>query len=34
MPLMVALGAAGDDVALCDNRDHFIGWTVSGYRFG
>ena len=34
LPLMVALGAGGDDPAVCDYRDHVIGWTVSGYRFG
>lgn len=34
LPLMVALGAGGDDAAVCDYRDHVIGWTVSGYRFG
>jgi len=34
LPLMVALGAGGDDVAVCDYRDHVLGWAVSGYRFG
>jgi len=34
LPLMVALGAGGDDAAMCDYRDHVIGWAVSGYRFG
>ncbi|MDB5709702.1 MAG: dioxygenase [Sphingomonas bacterium] len=34
MPLMVALGAGDDDAARCEYRDHVIGWTVSGYRFG
>jgi aromatic ring-opening dioxygenase catalytic subunit (LigB family) len=34
LPLMVALGAGGDDAALCDFSDHVIGWAVSGYRFG
>lgn len=34
LPLMVALGAGGDDVAVRDHRSHVLGWTVSGYRFG
>jgi aromatic ring-opening dioxygenase catalytic subunit (LigB family) len=34
LPLMVALGAGGDNVALCDYRDTVMGWVVSGYRFG
>ena len=34
LPLMVALGAGGDDVAVCDYRDHVLGWAVSGFRFG
>ncbi|AJP71823.1 DODA-type extradiol aromatic ring-opening family dioxygenase [Sphingomonas hengshuiensis] len=34
LPLMVALGAGGADPARCDYRDHVMGWTVSGYRFG
>jgi 4,5-DOPA dioxygenase extradiol len=34
LPLMVALGAGGDDAAVCDYQDHVIGWAVSGYRFG
>ncbi|QNA86913.1 dioxygenase [Sphingomonas sp. So64.6b] len=34
LPLMVALGAAGDDEAVRDYRDHVMGWAVSGYRFG
>ncbi|QNQ11617.1 DODA-type extradiol aromatic ring-opening family dioxygenase [Sphingomonas alpina] len=34
LPLMVALGAGGDDPGVCDYRDHVLGWTVSGYRFG
>ena len=34
LPLMVALGAGGDDAAICDYRDRVMGWTVSGYRFG
>jgi len=34
LPLMVALGAGGDDAAVCDYRDHVLGWAVSGYRFG
>lgn len=34
LPLMVALGAGGSDMAIRDFRDHVLGWTVSGYRFG
>ena len=34
IPLMVALGAGGDDPASCDFTGHVMGWTVSGYRFG
>lgn len=34
LPLMVALGAGGDDPAICDYRDRVLGWAVSGYRFG
>lgn len=34
LPLMVALGAGGDDVAICDHRSSVLGWSVSGYRFG
>jgi aromatic ring-opening dioxygenase catalytic subunit (LigB family) len=34
LPLMVALGAGGEDVATCDYRDVVIGWAVSAYRFG
>jgi aromatic ring-opening dioxygenase catalytic subunit (LigB family) len=34
LPLMVALGAGGDDAARHDHRSHVLGWTVSGYRFG
>lgn len=34
LPLMVALGAGGDDAAICDYRDTVMGWVVSGYRFG
>jgi len=34
LPLMVALGAGGDGPAVRDYRDHVLGWTVSGYRFG
>ena len=34
LPLMVALGAGGDDAAARDFRDTVMGWTVSGYRFG
>lgn len=34
LPLMVALGAGGDDAATNDFTDRVFGWTVSGYRFG
>jgi 4,5-DOPA dioxygenase extradiol len=34
LPLMVALGAGGDDPAVHLFRDHVIGWTVSAFRFG
>ena len=34
LPLMVALGAGGDDAAVRDYRDTVMGWVVSGYRFG
>ncbi|MEG3122880.1 DODA-type extradiol aromatic ring-opening family dioxygenase [Sphingomonas sp. GB1N7] len=34
LPLMVALGAGGDDAAVRDYRDVVLGWVVSGYRFG
>ena len=34
LPLMVALGAGGDDIAVCDYRDRVMGWAVSGFRFG
>lgn len=34
IPLMVCAGAAGDDVARREYRDHVIGWTVSAFRFG
>lgn len=34
LPLMVALGAGGDDLAVRDYGDHVLGWAISGYRFG
>jgi 4,5-DOPA dioxygenase extradiol len=34
LPLMVALGAGGNDPATRDFNDHVLGWAVSGYRFG
>jgi aromatic ring-opening dioxygenase catalytic subunit (LigB family) len=34
LPLMVALGAGGEDAAVRDYRDTVMGWVVSGYRFG
>jgi 4,5-DOPA dioxygenase extradiol len=34
LPLMVALGAGGEDPARHDLRDPVLGWTVSAFRFG
>ena len=34
LPLMVALGAGGDDAAVRDHASQVLGWAVSGYRFG
>ena len=34
LPLMVALGAGGSDVAVRDHHSEVLGWAVSGYRFG
>ena len=34
LPLMVVLGAGGEDMAVRDYRDVVMGWVVSGYRFG
>lgn len=34
LPLMVALGAGGDDAAVLDHRSTVMGMTISGYRFG
>jgi aromatic ring-opening dioxygenase catalytic subunit (LigB family) len=34
LPLMVAAGAAGADVGVCDFRDIIGGKTISAYRFG
>ncbi|MDP5280778.1 class III extradiol ring-cleavage dioxygenase [Sphingomonas sp. DG1-23] len=34
LPLMVALGAGGDEPAVAEYRDHVMGWAVSGFRFG
>jgi aromatic ring-opening dioxygenase catalytic subunit (LigB family) len=34
LPLMVAAGAGDTDQGRRVFRDHVIGWTVSGYRFG
>jgi aromatic ring-opening dioxygenase catalytic subunit (LigB family) len=34
LPLMVALGAGGDDPARHLFQDEVIGWTVSAFRFG
>jgi aromatic ring-opening dioxygenase catalytic subunit (LigB family) len=33
LPLMVALGAGGEDAARLDWRGEVLGWAVSGYRF-
>lgn len=34
LPLMVALGAGGDDTATRTHHSTVMGWAVSGYRFG
>lgn len=34
LPLMVALGAGGDDAAVRAHHSHVLGWAVSGYQFG
>jgi 4,5-DOPA dioxygenase extradiol len=34
LPLMVALGAGGDDAAVRSHNSNVIGWEVSGYKFG
>jgi 4,5-DOPA dioxygenase extradiol len=34
LPLMVALGAGREGAAVCDYRDHVMGWAVRGFRFG
>jgi len=34
LPLMVALGAGGDGLAVRDHASSVLGWDVSGYRFG
>lgn len=34
LPLMVALGAGGEDAAVRDHASTVLGWAVSGYRFG
>jgi len=34
LPLMVALGAGGDEKAVRDHESNVLGWAVSGYRFG
>jgi 4,5-DOPA dioxygenase extradiol len=34
LPLMVALGAGGDDPAVHAFRNQVLGWTVSAFRFG
>jgi aromatic ring-opening dioxygenase catalytic subunit (LigB family) len=34
LPLMVALGAGGDEKAVRDHESNAFGWAISGYRFG
>lgn len=34
IPLMVAAGAAGEDIGVRTYKDSVLGWTVSGYQFG
>lgn len=34
LPLMVALGAGGDDPAVLDHHSIVMGMAISGYRFG
>jgi aromatic ring-opening dioxygenase catalytic subunit (LigB family) len=34
LPLMVAAGAAGDDVGVRTFNDVLMGWRISGFRFG
>jgi aromatic ring-opening dioxygenase catalytic subunit (LigB family) len=34
LPLMVAAGAAGDDVGVRTFNDVMMGWRISGFRFG
>ncbi|HEY4339329.1 MAG TPA: class III extradiol ring-cleavage dioxygenase [Steroidobacteraceae bacterium] len=34
LPLMVAAGAAGDDVGIRTFNDVMMGWRISGFRFG
>ncbi len=34
LPLMVAAGAAGEDVAVRTFNDVMMGWRISGFRFG
>lgn len=34
LPLMVSLGAGGEDTATRDHASNVLGWAVSGYRFG
>jgi aromatic ring-opening dioxygenase catalytic subunit (LigB family) len=34
LPLMIALGAGGEDAATMTHRSRVFGWTVSGYQFG
>lgn len=34
LPLMMVLGAAGEDTAVRSHSSEVFGWNVSGYRFG
>jgi aromatic ring-opening dioxygenase catalytic subunit (LigB family) len=34
LPLMVAVGAGGDDAATIDHHSSVRGWPISAYRFG
>ena len=34
LPLMIALGAGGEDAARVDHRSTVLGWPISAYRFG
>lgn len=34
LPLMVAAGAAGEDIGVRTFNDVMLGWRISGFRFG